>query len=74
MRRLVGVAVAGVAVAASVGCTTRTCGDGPVVRQDQLSERSEDVRHVNEPLHWGRSEKDKVDENLTPVRVHGSIQ
>ena len=73
MRRLVALAAAGIAIAVPVGCCTQTCpGDFPLIRQDQLSEQSEDVRQVGD-MHPFRGEQDKLDPQLTPVRIHGGI-
>lgn len=73
MRRFVAVAVAGVALVASFGCSHSCCTNDPLIRQDQLSERSEDVRQVG-PMHPWQGEQEKPGEHLAPVRIHGGIQ
>jgi hypothetical protein len=73
LRRVALAAVAGVAVAVPAGCRTQSRSESPIVRQDQLSERSEDLRQVDVPLHWGRGDQEKND-NLVTKRIHGSIQ
>jgi len=72
LRRITLAAMAGIAVAVPAGCCT-CCGYDPIVRQDQLLEKSEDVRQVDQPMHLGWDDQEKT-KHLVPVRIHGGIE
>jgi hypothetical protein len=74
LRRVTLAAVVGIACAVPIGCRTRTCpGDSPLIRQDQLSEKSEEPRLGEGVWRMGGGWfKDQPDPAL-PQRIHGDI-
>ncbi len=74
LRHMALAAVAGIACAVPVGCYKQSCCGEPLLRQDQLLEKSEDIRDLGDKWYRGCDHPVELPNDVTPVRIHGGIQ